>query len=363
MKIDRAEYLLLQFAKRARWGLKFLGNRETEYFADKLAEHPIRSPIFVTGLARSGTTMMLELFAKQPCVATHRYRDFPMLNIPILWNRYLDRFPFNQEAIERPHQDSIEITRESPEGMEEPLWMEFFDWQHRVDRDPRIKASASHPKFEAFYDAHLRKILCLREGSRYVSKNNYHIVRLEYLAKLYPDAHFVIPIRHPVTHVDSLVRTHRKFVSYAAADSRFVPYLKEAGHFEFGPHRVPISIDLQGEKIQALWNEGNDPAGYAVQWGTLYGYLNQIRMNSRELSKRIHVVRYEDFCDEPEKHWSELLKKVDLFRSKSFDLQHLEKVAVSKAPSTSDTEEVWSITESIAKQFGYSRSATSPTSH
>ena len=53
---------------------------------------PIDRPIFVTGLARSGTTILLTVLSRSAGVATHRYRDFPFLDIPLLWNWFQDRF-------------------------------------------------------------------------------------------------------------------------------------------------------------------------------------------------------------------------------------------------------------------------------
>ena len=90
---------------------------------------PIRIdwPIFVAGLARSGTTILLELLSSIPSVAAHQYRDFPFVMTPALWQRFTSIFSSGKNiALERPHRDGIFITRESPEAFEEPIWQYFF---------------------------------------------------------------------------------------------------------------------------------------------------------------------------------------------------------------------------------------------
>ena len=94
--------------------MKRLGDRETESVEDKLESVEVREPVYVSGLARSGSTILLELLSELPGVVTHRYRDFPLLHIPVWWNRFLDRAEKSEDApIERYHKDRILITRQS----------------------------------------------------------------------------------------------------------------------------------------------------------------------------------------------------------------------------------------------------------
>ena len=88
-----------------------------------------------------------------------------------------------------------------------------------------------NPEFEAEFSTHLQKILWLRGGRRYVSKGNYNVARIAYLARLFPDARFVVPVRDPVSHVHSLVKQHELFCRYAADDARVPRYLEAAGHY------------------------------------------------------------------------------------------------------------------------------------
>ena len=54
-----------------------LGNVESNAMRAELDAIAIDRPVYIAGLARSGTTILLELLAGHSDVATHRYRDFP----------------------------------------------------------------------------------------------------------------------------------------------------------------------------------------------------------------------------------------------------------------------------------------------
>jgi hypothetical protein len=289
--------------------LRILGEIEDEFFAMRYGEIPIEKPVFVTGLARSGTTMMLTLLSQCAGVATHRYRDFPFLYAPVAWNRFQDLMgPAEAEAVERPHKDRIRITKESPEAFEEPLWQAHFPWTHDPARCHVIGKDMSSPDFEAAFALHLRKILWLRGGRRYVSKGNYNVTRIAYLARLFPDARFVIPVREPVSHVHSLVKQHELFTRYAAQDGRVPRYLEAAGHYEFGPQRRAIQFqETEIGEVQEEWSKGDDYRGYARQWAQVYGHVDRLR-GDPWLSTRILVVRYEDACAAPQVLRRDLLK-------------------------------------------------------
>jgi hypothetical protein len=361
VNIRASDYFLVRFSRRSQSLLRRIGDWETQFLGARLTAIPLERPVFVTGLARSGTTLLLELLAAIDGVATHRYRDFPFLTIPYFWNRYLDSFPVHEQPVERPHQDRIYITRESPEAMEEPLWRAFFPHGHTGDSLHRMTAGDANPEFERFYAEHLRKLLLVRGGRRYVAKNNYHVPRLEYLASLFPDAQFIVPIRHPLTHVNSLVRQHQKFSNYAAADPRVPRWLEAAGHFEFGPQRLPIRLqEGEGERTLAAWTRGEEHLGYAIQWKQVYGFVEMLRQTNAELAQRILVVRYEDLCDAPEPTFRNLLQAIGVDRqSANRALPHLEKISKSEhAPALDEAAQtaIHAEVEAIAAAYEYSMS-------
>jgi len=79
--------------------------------------------------------------------------------------------------------------------------------------------------------------MIIRKGERYLSKGNYNITRFEYICSIFRDAKFIVPIRHPLFHIDSLVRQHKLFLGYSQGNQQVPEYLKAVGHYEFGPQR------------------------------------------------------------------------------------------------------------------------------
>lgn len=296
------------------WWTK-LGSLETRLLDSALSDVRIDRPIYVTGLARSGTTILLETLARHPDVATHRYRDFPLLFTPYLWNRWLDLVPRPPEQpAERSHGDGIAVTSESPEAFEEPLWMAFFAGQH----DPSASAVLDHrtrnPAFEGFYRDHIRKLLAVRGGRRYVAKGNYNVTRIAYLAKLFPDARFVIPVRDPVWHVASLMKQHRLFLAGQRDNPRAVRHLRRVGHFEFGLDRLPINTgdNPATAEIVQLWQAGEEVRGWSRFWATLHRHIADLIDGDASLRAAIRIVRYEDLCAQPRAALAEMLTHAGL---------------------------------------------------
>ncbi|MGH6917242.1 MAG: sulfotransferase, partial [Geminicoccaceae bacterium] len=219
MQVPRSIHMLSTLAERYPALLLRLGRWESEWAGDALTEQTIDRPIYVTGLARSGSTILLELLAAHQDVATHQYRDFPLIPIPLWWNRFLDRASRKEsQPVERAHKDGMAVTPESPEAMEEILWMAFFADRHDPAKDNVLSERDSAPEFEAFYRHHIRKLLLLRHGSRYLAKGNYNVSRLGFLRKLFPDACFVVPVRDPVGHIASLMKQQRLFCAEETRD-------------------------------------------------------------------------------------------------------------------------------------------------
>ena len=358
MNLSSADYLLTRFASSLPAAMKLLGDVEAEWLGGALEAIPIDRPVFITGLARSGTTLLLDVLAGLPNVATHRYRDFPFLFVPVAWNRLQSRIGKSGPPVERPHRDGIRITKDSPEAFEEPIWAHFFPAIHDPRTTHRLTATDRQPRFDAFFRQHLQKLLLLRGGSRYVSKGNYNVTRIEYLADLLPDARFVVPVRHPVAQVESLMRQHRLFCEYSAQDARVPQYLRAAGHYEFGPQRVPVNIhEEDAREIADAWTSGADEIGYAVMWRSVYMHVRSLRSMDAKLRGRIEFVRYEDLCRHPEKTLRRIAEFCELESGIESLLARAPDVAPRKPGSFRLSDElgarVWNATAETAESFGY----------
>jgi hypothetical protein len=351
MTIATSEYRLVATSRWLARLLRQAGEIEGEVIAKRLDAVPIDRPIFVTGLARSGTTILLTILARAAGVATHRYRDFPFLDVPLLWNWFQDRFAREMPERERAHGDGIKITSHSPESFEEVIWQAFF----RCTHDPAIVQvlgpETYAPDFEAYLFRHIRKILWLRQGKRYLSKGNYNVARIRYLARLFPDAHFVIPVRGPLAQADSLARQHVRFMNMAAQDPRVGPYLEAAGHYEFGPQRRPFVLGVgDAEAIRTGWEE-DDMLGYARQWATVYHFVEGLRREPT-LAARMTIVRYEDLCSDPVSTIANLLAITGLNDSDGA-VQKAVGTITARGAAVTSTRAINSAVESVAVRYGY----------
>jgi hypothetical protein len=358
IQLRNSDFYLSRFAHRAPTILKLLGDVETDFLRPQTRAIHIDRPVFITGLARSGTTILLNLFSSLPKVGTHRYRDYPFLFVPHAWNRFQDRMAAAQAPVERPHKDRIQINRDSPEAFEEPIWMHFFPFVHDAASHHVLGPAHDNTRFNSFYREHLRKILLVRGASRYVSKGNYNVARVHYIARLLPDARFVIPVRHPVTHVASLLRQHELFTGYSAGDSRLPEYLRAAGHYEFGPQRAPINLDDEAtRRILEAWSRGEDDLGYAVMWRTVYAHVRQLTGSGTALAGRIKVVRYEDLCMNAPGTLRELFEFCELTEGVEELLENLPEISAPKrlgeVLQPAQRERVWNETAALAECFGY----------
>ncbi len=280
----------------------FVGNAETRFFADELADIAIDRPVYVTGLARAGSTILLEALAGAPGIATHQYRDFPLVMTPLLSDRLSASMASgDQPATERAHADGIMVTPESPEAMEEAVWMAFFRHLHAPGQSHLLDRDTKHPAFEQFYRDHIRKLILAREGERYVAKGNYNIARLRYLLCMFPDARFVIPVRSPESHIASLIKQQALFTKHCAQNPRARRHLRRVGHFEFGPDRTAINVgdDAIARQVDAHWSSGDEVRGWAAYWHSIYDFvLAQIAADDA-LRAATTIVRYEDLCATP----------------------------------------------------------------
>lgn len=308
--VDPWVHVLGGLVSRHRRAWIRLGNLETRLLNDELSNTSITAPLYIAGLARSGSTLLLEILNRHPQIVTHRYQDYPMLFTPYAWQRFLERVPQRRaEPAERAHGDGIRVTPESPEAFEEVLWMAFFPSLHDPRQSAILDAGVDNPAFEAFYRDHVRKLLLARNGSRYLSKGNYNVSRLKYLLKLFPDARFIIPVRDPVWHIASLMKQHRLFCAGQQANGKAVTHLQRVGHFEFGLDRRPINAGDRAavDHILACWREGAEVEGWARYWSHIHHYLADCLDDSGGLREAGLVIRFEDLCSNPERAVQELL--------------------------------------------------------
>lgn len=277
------------------------GDRESTRLNDKINNITINDPIYVTGLARSGTTILLEKLTEHPELVSLRYKDFPLVHVPHWWENFLNRAGSNGgDKVERAHKDRIKITPDSPEALEEILWMSFYNSIHDPSVNNILDENNLEDDFIKFYQNTIKKILLSRNGKRYIAKGNYNISRIKLLNAIFPDAKFVIAVRNPIDTIASLIKQHNLFCEIEKSDKKVLRYMQNLGHFEFGLDRRPLNFgntELTSE-IQSLLNNEVNILGFAKYWSVIYSYVIEL-MEDAAIKKNIIIIDFDKFCNNP----------------------------------------------------------------
>jgi len=195
--------------------------------------------VFVAGLARAGTTMLLRELHDTGRFATLTYADMPFVLAPNLWAQMAGTRNAGDRH-ERAHGDGIMVDAESPEAFDEVYWR-VMDGDAYIRPDRLLPHRPNGEIVRGFTD-YMSLILKRCGKTRYLSKNNNNILRLPTLVAAYPEAAFLVPIRRPLQHAASLLRQHRRFSSSDAFTNDYMHWL---GHHEFGRNHRPF--DFSGD--------------------------------------------------------------------------------------------------------------------
>ena len=255
--------------------------------------------VFITGLARSGTTILLNALYKSNIFASLSYADMPFVLAPNLWSK-ISFNKKNLELKERAHGDGIKISKDSPEAFEEVFWKTFSDEEYEELED----------KFRVYVGNIIRKY----KKERYLSKNNQNIKRVELITSIFSNAKILIIFREPIQHAYSLLTQHKKFIDDSKNDKFISKYMKWIGHTEFGPNYIPIynqNLNFQNDLEINHWIE---------QWYLTYSNAFQSLKNKNNF----HFISYEKLCLKRD-YWFQIQKLVNLEKPYDFEFRESKK--------------------------------------
>ncbi len=343
--------------------LSFLLDRlETMSLKVDIDKLKIDRPIYITGLARAGTTIVLEMLSKHLDLASHRYKHLLVPYIPHWISQIVNKTKIYTIPFERLHNDGIIVTRESPEAVEEILWVKFFKNIHNENISNVISVNVSNPKFINFYVNHIRKLMINQKSSRYLAKNNYNVTRMEYLLRIFPSSKFLLIIRNPVDHIASLIKQTKLFKKIEQENPLLKKWLRILGHYEFGQRRVCINLGNTEliHKIRELWrNKKTYVKGWAYYWYSIYNFVANHLDANKKLKKATLIVRYDDLCETPAKIIDKILEHTELPTKKfeeikSYYVKYLHKPTYYTPDfSNKDLAYISVVTKDTATRFGY----------
>ena len=204
------------------------------------------APVFVTGLARAGTTILLRLLHDSGAFASLTYRDMPFPLAPNSFWRMSRGMRRDIARTQRGHGDGLEHDLDSPEAIEEVFWR-ALEGKRYVTRRHVHPHEPGEETIAAFRD--LVALVCHRyDRPRYLSKNNADVLRLGGVVAAFPDAVLIHPFRDPLQQAASLLNQHRRAIDAAREDPFRARYMRWLGHHEFGrDHRSPLIPGAPGE--------------------------------------------------------------------------------------------------------------------
>ena len=223
---------------RVALGPRFMGQACFDLEDSAVRRNPgpgVSKPIFIAGLARSGSTILLNALYKSGVFRSLTYRDMPFVLMSGTWKKMSTSSQSQREATERAHGDRVMVDYDSPEAFEEVFWRTFYG--DKYIHSDRVIAHQPPRAILKKFDRFVHHVLSSRDGegqTRYLSKNNNNILRLSALKKVYPDALLIIPFRDPAQQARSLLQQHKLFVERHGTDKFSRDYMGWLGHYEFG---------------------------------------------------------------------------------------------------------------------------------
>ncbi|HPJ68626.1 MAG TPA: sulfotransferase [Desulfobacteraceae bacterium] len=276
----------------------------TDQILNKSDPEPVqnRKHVFISGLARAGTTALMRLFYETGEFCSLTYRDMPFPLAPFLWKGLTGFSAKDGSLSERSHGDRILVDFDSPEALEEVFWRIFCGDQYILP-DRLIPMKAEEKVIHAFRK-YIASLLEINNSYRYLSKNNNNIIRLSSIYKAFPNAVIIIPYRDPAQQSLSLLNQHRRFVEMHSENKFSRNYMKWLVHHEFGSDHRYFDVD------ETISTKSLDSPDYWLdQWTRVYRYLLK---NAKEFDMTLLFVDYEELCDNPEVVWKALSRYTSL---------------------------------------------------
>lgn len=255
--------------------------------------------VFVAGLARSGTTALLNALHQSNNFASLTYEDMPFILSPNFWSK-ISLKKKHKKPQERYHKDGIDISTNSAEAFEEVFWKTYTEESHKTNR-----------LFENFVNL----ILIKNNKERYLSKNNQNIKRLDTISKIFPNSIILIPFREPLDQAFSLLSQHKYFINEQKKDDFVRDYMALIGHSEFGADYIEINssnLDFPNSLHLNHWLE---------QWYLTY---KSVLGESIE-NKNLYLIDYRELCNNPNV-WTSIKDLTNLKQENNYFFKESKKI-------------------------------------
>jgi omega-hydroxy-beta-dihydromenaquinone-9 sulfotransferase len=213
----RLKYMvrMVFLAQSAIWSSVF-SRVEMLKYGKALRKHPVPTdPIFIIGHWRTGSTFLHQLIARDPQLTTptlfqvaqpesfltayHYYK--PLFRSVVSKHRPMDMVRLGMNEPQEDEYAIYRMTRGSPlEKLVFPEKDKYF-----LDGVSSYLPSGKHLAEWERKVVHFHRKIHFHTGKRIVSKNPFNSLRIQTLAKLFPDARFIHIVRNPFDTVPSTI--------------------------------------------------------------------------------------------------------------------------------------------------------------
>lgn len=293
----------------------------------RLIHDSASGPVYVCGLARSGTTMLLRILDELSDFRSLTYRDMPFVLAPSLWRKITLLSKRDVVIKERAHGDGILVGVDSPEGLEEVFWRTFgrripssdcFGYEEPTKSELKIfseyRAMVANPRSEALPEN--------GRPRRYLSKNNNNLLRLRSLCAD-PTSIILLVYRNPISTARSLHRQHQRFCASQAGDQFTRRYMGWLSHYEFGLDHLPFCFAVS--EMSGRYKP--DDLNYWLEyWSAVYRHVLSLG------DLRYHLVNHDALRSQPVKALSALFSVLSVEADSSVLAQQI------SAPEVENTD-------------------------
>jgi len=200
--------------------------------------------VLVTGLARAGTTSLMQRLMETGGYSSLNYANMPFVMAPGTWRRFFR--PKTGALKERSHGDGILVGADSAEALEEPFFRVMT-----ADTYINEDALVAHQVTAKLHAAYLDQQGLVREaGKTYLAKNNNALLRYAGLREHNRTFWAVLMFREPLAHAASLLAMHKRYSSMQTEDPFVKTYMDWLVHHEFGLGHKPFRFDEATQGVE-----------------------------------------------------------------------------------------------------------------
>ncbi|MCP4232426.1 MAG: sulfotransferase [Aestuariibacter sp.] len=288
------DQVLHRFALESRRFRRFCFKRQCEHNDRVFDRH--REHVFITGVARSGSTALLNALYEGGGFASTTYQLMPFVLAPSL-SSVIAGIPKKTVApTQRRHNDSIKIDLNSAEALDGIFWNTYLP-RHDHHIQPReVELQTLH-----YYAMFIENLLIHFGKSRYLSKMNQGIEWVASLAGYFDRSVFLVPFRDPVQQAASLLNQHNNFSRLSSYESKYLGWLE---HHEFGATHLGFFEHTQ--RAHPAFSP-QDINYWLEQWQNGYSYLLRLV----DLHPNIMPICYEQMAASPS-GWSCLSSRLGI---------------------------------------------------